>query len=144
MLQVVTREECYSVLESYQNQADHDQFETEYSQFIKAVSEAIVACRLSCGIYCDPEDVDYHLPAEEDYPDDRTLMLCTFVGRKITKELLFELSQLVQEYQPSYHIFIDGQVSHGQSFEIVFKPDGVVCAHEVEGVELLEKLGFPS
>lgn len=90
------------------------------------------------------DEADFLLPPEESYPDDRVLVMVTFKGAGLTGEVLFELSRLIQEHEPKYHIFIDGSVSHGRSFEIVLKPDGQVLGHERDGTGLLSTLGFPA
>ena len=142
-LRAATREECYAFLESYQNQADHSDFEAEFGGFCRNVVTVLQDCGRSVEATEDsPDETDFLIPPDYGYPDDRVLVVVTFRGARLTKQILFELSHLVQEHQPKYHIFIDGQVSHGRSFEIVFTPDGHVLGHEREGTDLLQSLGF--
>ncbi len=143
-LKLATRDECYAFLESYQNQADHSEFEAEFGAFCRNVETVLQDCGRSVEVTeSAPDETDFLLPPNYGYPDDRVLVVVTFRGARLTEQILFELSQLVREHQPKYHIFIDGQVSHGRSFEIVFTPDGQVLGHEREGTDLLQSLGFP-
>ncbi|MCH7229227.1 hypothetical protein, partial [Haloferula sp. A504] len=125
--------------------ADHSEFKAEFGAFCR---KAVTVLR-DCGRSVEetegaPSEADFLLPPDDAYPDDRVLVVVTFRGGRLTQEIVFELSQLVENHQPGYHIFIDGQVSHGRSFEIVFTPDGQVLGHEREGTDLLGALGFPS
>ncbi|MFC7339646.1 hypothetical protein ACFQY0_20850 [Haloferula chungangensis] len=143
-LKRVSRADCYAVLESYQNKSDHADFSEEFGGFCQKVAGTIRECGAT-AVFSEsaPDAADFLLPTEDSYPDDRTLVLVTFNGSKLTAEILFELSRLVQEHKPEYHIFIDGQVSHGKSFEIVLQPDGQVLGDESERTDLLGGLGFP-
>lgn len=144
ILKSASRSECYAYLESYQSRADHADFPKEFGRFCCEVTKVIEDCnRTVVATESAPDGVDFLLPPDYGYPDDRVLVIVTFKGSQLTKTMLFELSCLVQEHDPKYHIFIDGQVSHGLSFEIVLKPDGQVLGHECDGTNLLGKLGFP-
>lgn len=144
-LKLATRTECYAFLEIYQNRPDHSEFEAEFGAFCGNVATVLRDCERSVEeTEGAPSETDFLLPPDYGYPDDRVLVVVTFRGARLTKEIIFELSQLVQNHHPRYHIFIDGQVSHGRSFEIVFTPDGQVLGHEREGTDLLGSLGFPS
>lgn len=139
-----TRRECHAFLESYQNRADHVSFAEEFRDFTRQVAGIIETCDRTVEVTAGrARDKDFQLPPDSAYPDDRVLVVVTFSGRRLSSELLYELSCLVREHSPSYHIFIDGQVSHGKSFEMVFKPSGEVIGHETEGTDLLTSLGFP-
>jgi hypothetical protein len=139
-----TRRECYALLESYQNRADHVSFAEEFREFTRQVARIIETCDRTVEVTAGrSRNKDFQLPPVSAYPDDRVLVIVTFSGRRLSLELLYELSCLVREHTPSYHIFIDGQVSHGMSFEIVFKPSGEVIGHETKGTDLLASLGFP-
>ena len=144
-LKSASRSDCYAYLESYQNKADHSDFSKEFGGFCDEVIEVIQNCNGTVeSTDSMPDGADFLLPPDYGYPDDRVLVICTFNGIQLTRMILFELSCLVQEHEPRYHIFIDGQVSHGKSFEIVLKPDGEVLGHERDGTNLLDKLGFSS
>lgn len=143
-LLLATRCECYAFLESNRNREDHVSFADEYREFTMQVRRVIESCdRTVQFTEGRAKDMDFQLPPDCKYPGDRVLIVVTFSGRRLSPELLYELSCLVREHSPSYHIFIDGQVSHGKSFEIVFKPTGEVLGHEKAGTDLLASLGFP-
>ena len=137
--------ECYSFLQNYQNRAYHAEFVEEYRKFCERVTRVIESCKRSVDDSgWGANDADFDIPPDTEYPDDRVLVLVTFRGRRITPILMFELASLVIESSPSYHIFIDGQVSHGKSFEIVLCPNGEVLGAERDSTQLLTSLGFPS